>query len=676
LTHFKGFFNFFFWHFESDYKKIVLFDNSNSERVFSVDEWKDIQNFDKISTTGENQQERALETRTGFLQTSHSQREKTPRGRYGLAAYDAPVKKKKKKKKKAKKKKKKNKQATATDNNMVKKDQIEENTTINPWLCNFKSSLSAPNEGHWSTWSIFDRFNVMCNEMHMLCVAVDLPKDDKGYYDYSQLVGKIVIQHAWDAPMPAFKFRVSAPPRHNPKNNKFFVKLEKADSQPYCGHMTVDLIKNIVADTKKNKTLEYSDGVVEKNKTHETGKKPDENNEENNTGKNENEASSGDASSLTSNDAKKSSSSATTLKRSRSEFEEESKEEKNDEQKIRKATNTNSNDSEEAPFDISDPGVFNNALDGEEFARYQEDHTKKTITTNVLLPTVDEIRKNPERVIPKRQKTTTTTTANNSPKCTPKFEKLPETFPPSEKKEESPSVPASKNFMQVFSAFSNLTTTQRGELQTLRNTGEIKTGPDKNLGVDVRGLEIWDPIVISKFLKIKYGETEKIIPPSFYASLDNGKNGIGVHGIARDYVAKMYCNLDPVEGSTEKSEALYFDYSSFDDNKNFELHMRERKTAREDNKNHTTITVGSKHVITEIAGSIVVLDAESFKLSGRQVGTGKKPIFLVKKSKKCQKTAILGQKRTKIEISDLATRKFEKVAGGCCLWGISCCLVL
>jgi len=48
-----------------------------------------------------------------------------------------------------------------------------------------------------------------------------------------------------------------------------------------------------------------------------------------------------------------------------------------------------------------------------------------------------------------------------------------------------------------------------------------------------------------------------------------------------------------------------------------------------------------------------------FKLSGRQVETGKKPIFLVKKSKKCQKTAILGQKTVKNEISDLATRKFE-----------------
>jgi len=33
--------------------------------------------------------------------------------------------------------------------------------------------------------------------------------------------------------------------------------------------------------------------------------------------------------------------------------------------------------------------------------------------------------------------------------------------------------------------------------------------------------------------------------------------------------------------------------------------------------------------------------------------------FLVKKSKKCQKTAILGQKTIKNDISDLATRKFE-----------------
>jgi len=48
-----------------------------------------------------------------------------------------------------------------------------------------------------------------------------------------------------------------------------------------------------------------------------------------------------------------------------------------------------------------------------------------------------------------------------------------------------------------------------------------------------------------------------------------------------------------------------------------------------------------------------------FKLSGRQVETGKKSIFLVKKLKKCQKTAILGQKTTKNDISDLATRKFE-----------------
>jgi len=48
-----------------------------------------------------------------------------------------------------------------------------------------------------------------------------------------------------------------------------------------------------------------------------------------------------------------------------------------------------------------------------------------------------------------------------------------------------------------------------------------------------------------------------------------------------------------------------------------------------------------------------------FKLSGRQVETEKKPIFLVKKSKKCQKTAILGQKTMKNDISDLATRKFE-----------------
>jgi len=37
----------------------------------------------------------------------------------------------------------------------------------------------------------------------------------------------------------------------------------------------------------------------------------------------------------------------------------------------------------------------------------------------------------------------------------------------------------------------------------------------------------------------------------------------------------------------------------------------------------------------------------------------KKLIFLVKKLKKCQKTAILGQKTIKIDISDLATRKFE-----------------
>jgi len=51
-----------------------------------------------------------------------------------------------------------------------------------------------------------------------------------------------------------------------------------------------------------------------------------------------------------------------------------------------------------------------------------------------------------------------------------------------------------------------------------------------------------------------------------------------------------------------------------------------------------------------------------FKLSGRQVETGKKTIFLVERSKKCQKTAILGQKTTKNDISDLsdlATRKFE-----------------
>jgi len=48
-----------------------------------------------------------------------------------------------------------------------------------------------------------------------------------------------------------------------------------------------------------------------------------------------------------------------------------------------------------------------------------------------------------------------------------------------------------------------------------------------------------------------------------------------------------------------------------------------------------------------------------FKLSGRQVETGKKSFFLVKKSKKCQKTAILGQKMIKNDISDLATRKFE-----------------
>jgi len=49
----------------------------------------------------------------------------------------------------------------------------------------------------------------------------------------------------------------------------------------------------------------------------------------------------------------------------------------------------------------------------------------------------------------------------------------------------------------------------------------------------------------------------------------------------------------------------------------------------------------------------------NFKLSGRQVETGKKSIFLVKKSKKCQKTAILDQKTIKIYISNLATRKFE-----------------
>jgi len=48
-----------------------------------------------------------------------------------------------------------------------------------------------------------------------------------------------------------------------------------------------------------------------------------------------------------------------------------------------------------------------------------------------------------------------------------------------------------------------------------------------------------------------------------------------------------------------------------------------------------------------------------FKLSGRQVETGKKQIFLVKKSKKYQKTAISGQKTIKNENSDLATRKFE-----------------
>jgi len=48
-----------------------------------------------------------------------------------------------------------------------------------------------------------------------------------------------------------------------------------------------------------------------------------------------------------------------------------------------------------------------------------------------------------------------------------------------------------------------------------------------------------------------------------------------------------------------------------------------------------------------------------FKLSGRQVETGKKSIFLIKKSKKSQKTAILDQKTIKNEISDLATRKFE-----------------
>jgi len=55
-------------------------------------------------------------------------------------------------------------------------------------------------------------------------------------------------------------------------------------------------------------------------------------------------------------------------------------------------------------------------------------------------------------------------------------------------------------------------------------------------------------------------------------------------------------------------------------------------------------------------------DVHIFKLSGRQVETGKKSIFLVKKSKKSQKTAILGQKTIKNEISDLATRKFEILA--------------
>jgi len=55
----------------------------------------------------------------------------------------------------------------------------------------------------------------------------------------------------------------------------------------------------------------------------------------------------------------------------------------------------------------------------------------------------------------------------------------------------------------------------------------------------------------------------------------------------------------------------------------------------------------------------VVLSVRQFKLSGRQVETGKKSIFLVKKLKKCQKTAILDQKTIKNEISDLATRKFE-----------------
>jgi len=41
----------------------------------------------------------------------------------------------------------------------------------------------------------------------------------------------------------------------------------------------------------------------------------------------------------------------------------------------------------------------------------------------------------------------------------------------------------------------------------------------------------------------------------------------------------------------------------------------------------------------------------------------KNQYFLVKKSKKIQKTAILGQKTIKIDISDLATRKFELPSG-------------
>jgi len=64
-----------------------------------------------------------------------------------------------------------------------------------------------------------------------------------------------------------------------------------------------------------------------------------------------------------------------------------------------------------------------------------------------------------------------------------------------------------------------------------------------------------------------------------------------------------------------------------------------------------------KEIHKDWGGSTTTGEAE-FKLSGRSERT-KKSILLVQKSEKCQKTAILDQTRTKNELSDLATRKFE-----------------